>query len=626
MLLPLSSIPQGKNKSKHSNIKLKQILGKIFLPIVTITILCATLPFGPAALAEEPDVDKFDPGYLISDQELFDFRSLSAQDIQEIMEQIFQGSHGTSVCTDGVDEGGNPIPCLKDYVIPNTVTNLLRIEPRSVCKGIEPTAGKTAAEVVKMVAESCKINPKYLLVLLQKEQGILTRNGSAIKIKNYDRATGYNCPDTAPCVNTTLGFTNQLYRAASQMHRYVDLSVHRGFYRPFKSYDIGYSPRGVSACGSSKLTMKTNATAGMYNYTPYQPNESVLANLGDVVPAGDPGRPCAAYGNATVWRLYTKWFGNATPGSNADSNKSFLRISGADRMETAIAISRRQFPNGAKSVYLARADVLVDALSAGSVQDGPVLLVPSSGEFPQSVKDEIDRLNVETVYVVGSSAVVSEAGVQGVVANTNRKVVRFAGKNRFESAALVAKHVFSHGAKTVYLANGSGPDGNGSPDAIAAGMLVDGPVVYVDEGENTPAKEVVKAIDPQKVVALGGKKVISTNVLRSVGENRQRDRYSGADRIETAVVIANHVFPNGAKQIIIAVDNVYADAVTAGVISDVALLLLPKEYGADKVYAAVAKLHPEIIMAAGGAKAISDELIHTAVRAAREGSYPFVEP
>src|SRR5690625_1130577 len=58
------------------------------------------------------------------------------------------------------------------------------------------------------------------------------------------------------------------------------------------------------------------------------------------------------------------------------------RVFGENRLETAVAIAQRSFPSGAGVVYLARADQFADALAAGTLVDGPILLVPSCGDLP----------------------------------------------------------------------------------------------------------------------------------------------------------------------------------------------------------------------------------------------------
>lgn len=85
------------------------------------------------------------------------------------------------------------------------------------------------------------------------------------------------------------------------------------------------------------------------------------------------------------------------------------RIAGPTRFDTAVAISQRAFPETAPVVYLARADAFADALVAGTLSDGPILLVPSCGDIPQVVLDEIDRLDPDTVLALGGTAAVCDA-------------------------------------------------------------------------------------------------------------------------------------------------------------------------------------------------------------------------
>lgn len=92
------------------------------------------------------------------------------------------------------------------------------------------------------------------------------------------------------------------------------------------------------------------------------------------------------------------------------------RLAGATRIETAVAVSQRAFPDGAAAAYLARADDPADAVSAGSLDDGPVLLVPSCGELPQVVAAELVRLAPAEVFAVGGPRAVCDELLDAAVA------------------------------------------------------------------------------------------------------------------------------------------------------------------------------------------------------------------
>lgn len=85
------------------------------------------------------------------------------------------------------------------------------------------------------------------------------------------------------------------------------------------------------------------------------------------------------------------------------------RLAGDNRILTAIEISERSFPTGSDVVYLARSDVFADAVAGGSLTDGPILLVPSCGDLPEAVGDEIGRLGPDEVIALGGAAAICDS-------------------------------------------------------------------------------------------------------------------------------------------------------------------------------------------------------------------------
>jgi hypothetical protein len=185
-----------------------------------------------------------------------------------------------------------PYVCLRDLT-----QTFGSVAPDAYCNGIGGGT-KGGADIIFNVAQACGVSPKVLIVLLQKEQGLITDDWPwPIE---YRSATGYGCPDTAPCDAQYYGFFNQLYNAAHQFKVYVarpDLFN----YGVGRNSFIGFNPN--AACGGTTLTPQTQSTAALYNYTPYQPNAAALANLYGT------GDGCSAYGNRNFWRMFNDWFG-----------------------------------------------------------------------------------------------------------------------------------------------------------------------------------------------------------------------------------------------------------------------------------------------------------------------------
>jgi hypothetical protein len=149
------------------------------------------------------------------------------------------------------------------------------------------------------VSQQYNINPEVLIVLLQKEQALVSDDWPWST--QYRSATGYGCPDTAPCDSQYYGFYNQISNAAWQFNYYASHPTYYNYQAGRNNY-IQYNPN--SNCGGSTIYIQNQATAGLYIYTPYQPNAAALNNLYGT------GDSCSAYGNRNFWRLFNDWFGN----------------------------------------------------------------------------------------------------------------------------------------------------------------------------------------------------------------------------------------------------------------------------------------------------------------------------
>ncbi len=291
----------------------------------------------------------------------------------------------------------------------------------------------------------------------------------------------------------------------------------------------------------------------------------------------------------------------AVPAAAAET----ARVAGDDRIGTAVAISERGFPEGAATVYLARADVLSDALAAGSLTDGPVLLVPPCGEIPDNVVQEAQRLDVAEVVALGGEHAVCEATLSAL--GDGAVTSRLAGDGRIETAAAIARRSFPESAATVYLANAAD-----SPDAVAGGSLTDGPVLLVSaSGSPDPAVvETIAALDPAEVVALGGTAVVGDDALQAAAAGRPVGRLAGDSRFDAAAAVAGRSFPATSDVVYLARADVFADAVAAGTLTDGPVLLVPScGEPPAAVTDAIARLAPATVVALGGTAAVCDELL-----------------
>lgn len=230
----------------------------------------------------------WNPGRIMDDVIFTDKSTMSAAQIQAFLNSKVPNcdTYGTKPSEFGggtraqwgqAKYGQNTFPCLKDY----------------------QEGGKSSAQIIYDAAQEFSINPQVLIVLLQKEQGLVTDEWP-LNLQ-YRSATGYGCPDTAPCDSQYYGLTNQIRWSARMFRAIVNASP--TWYTPYvlgNNY-IQYSP--TSSCGGSTVNITNRATQALYNYTPYQPNQGALN-------AGYGTASCGAYGNRNFYLYFVDWFGD----------------------------------------------------------------------------------------------------------------------------------------------------------------------------------------------------------------------------------------------------------------------------------------------------------------------------
>ncbi|TFD70102.1 hypothetical protein [Cryobacterium sp. Hb1] len=236
---------------------------------------------GPLSTAQAANAQLFNPGNIISDAQFFDGGAMTAPEVQSFL------NSQVATCRSGY-------ACLKDYRqdTPN------RAAVPGDCSAYTGRSAESAAGIITNVGAACGISQKAMLVLLQKEQGLVTDTWPTSR--QYRSATGYGCPDTADCDSTYYGFFNQVYAAALQFNYYAN-NPSRWNHAPGRVNNVRWHPN--AACGTGEVFIQNQATAGLYNYTPYQPNAAAMANLYGT------GDACSSYGNRNFWRIFTDWFG-----------------------------------------------------------------------------------------------------------------------------------------------------------------------------------------------------------------------------------------------------------------------------------------------------------------------------
>jgi hypothetical protein len=232
------------------------------------------------ATLTSPTTTSFRAGDIISDAVMFDSSAMTQTQVQ-----TFLNSKGSSCAA-----SSSGIKCLKDYTVTTSAMST------NHCSAYKAGKNETAAAIISKSATACGVNPRVLLVMLQKEQGLLTATGSSLTTTRYTQAMGFQLSNSSYA-----SFPAQVYYAASRLVEYGERAS-SFTYRANQTIAIPYFTN--SSCGSSNVTIVNRATAALYNYTPYQPNAAALKNMYGT------GDDCSTYGNRNFWRYFTDWFGS----------------------------------------------------------------------------------------------------------------------------------------------------------------------------------------------------------------------------------------------------------------------------------------------------------------------------
>ena len=190
----------------------------------------------------------FNPNFVLSDRDLVNFQSMTADDVQRFVE----GKGGTLGAYQATDLDGRV---------------------------------KRAADIIYRVAQQFLVSPKFLLGMLQKEQSLVT--DPTPKDTQYNWATGYGVCDGCSVANGAItkykGFAKQLDSMAQQ-YRF-------GYLADLESKGTTSTNLGVGRTAmidSVAVIPQNNATAAMYTYTPH------------------------LEGNRNFWNIWRDWFGTVS--------------------------------------------------------------------------------------------------------------------------------------------------------------------------------------------------------------------------------------------------------------------------------------------------------------------------
>lgn len=297
------------------------------------------------------------------------------------------------------------------------------------------------------------------------------------------------------------------------------------------------------------------------------------------------------------------------------------RIEGSNRYEVAVNAAKRGWQE-APAVVLVGGDAYADALSAVpyAYQQGAPVLLTNAGSLSGAVKTGLQQLKTKRVTILGGTASISENVVKQLKA-MNLSVSRIQGKNRYELAANVAKHMKSASAAVVV-------NGSAYADAVAIAPYAAKqgyPILLTDaKGLREETANLLKNKAVKRTIVIGGEASINKTAFQKL---RSPVRISGSNRYEVAAQIAK-TYPMKTSQTFISYGYAYADAAAAASIAakqGQILLLTDAQTVPDAIRKVIGAKQMSAFSVVGGTSTVQTNTI-TQLKNAVLGETIFIDP
>ncbi|OBR94158.1 MULTISPECIES: cell wall-binding repeat-containing protein [Clostridium] len=288
------------------------------------------------------------------------------------------------------------------------------------------------------------------------------------------------------------------------------------------------------------------------------------------------------------------------------------RLCGNNRYETNSKIVDSGWISSEYAV-IASGEGFADALCAAPLAEknkAPIVLT-SRNALSSEAKEQLTRLKVKKVFIVGGTASVSD-NVKSEITNMNIETTRIYGQNRFETSLEVAKALGNINGAVVTNGFGFADALSIAPIAAKKGM----PILLTAKDElSTPIREFLHNSSYNESYIVGGTGVVSDKISSQLNNVT---RLGGNSRYETNSAILDH-FDNDFSydKIYVASGENYPDALSGSVLaaSSNSPLILVGTYVDPSVESSIKAQHEKYnnVVALGGTGVVTDAVINSIV-------------
>ncbi|MFD5853890.1 cell wall-binding repeat-containing protein [Cytobacillus pseudoceanisediminis] len=217
-----------------------------------------------------------------------------------------------------------------------------------------------------------------------------------------------------------------------------------------------------------------------------------------------------------------------------------LRLSGPDRFDTAVAVSKEIQKEGynIETVIITNGYNFADGLPGvvlGHKELAPILTTRAE-YLPDVIKNEIIRLGAKKAIILGGTGSVS-SNVQTELVNLGLSVERISGADRYEVSTKIAEKIIDENASSAIIVNG---------DAYMDALMISPyagntqqPILYTRPSSFPAALKTFLDNHPNinQFTIIGGTGAVSEGVEAELAKYGSTYRVSGADRYQVGINI-----------------------------------------------------------------------------------------
>ncbi|HBE8153551.1 TPA: cell wall-binding repeat-containing protein [Clostridioides difficile] len=231
----------------------------------------------------------------------------------------------------------------------------------------------------------------------------------------------------------------------------------------------------------------------------------------------------------------------------ADTKIEEVKLAGEDRIDTSLKISSYKWQN-AENAVLINSNTIADALCSAplaTAKNAPVLLTEKDN-LNAKTKEEIKRLGVKNIYVIGSTNTIS-ANVEKELNNLNINVKRIGGTDRIDTSLKIAKEL--ENVDSVAVVNGY----KGLADAVSiASPAKSNTAILFAEKDNLNKNIEDYAKTFNKTYVVGGESSISKNIANKL---KNVIKFAGTDRTDTNAKVMDYFYTDKALNNVLVAKN-----------------------------------------------------------------------